>query len=256
MDTQSKTAIIIPCYNESQRLQPARFQEAVTTHPDTHFFFVNDGSRDGTLGALRDMCQPYPGTMHIVNLPRNQGKAEAVRQGVLSAMHMEYNYVGYWDADLATPLDAIPEFIQALDQHPPCLMVMGSRVKLLGRDIQRQPVRHYLGRIFATCASAVLKLPVYDTQCGAKLFRNNDTMKQAFTEPFRVGWIFDVELIGRITLLEEQKGNNDFESLLVEFPLEQWIDIPGSKIKPTDFAKSGVEMLKIAHYLHHSRKKK
>ncbi|MDG2026693.1 MAG: hypothetical protein P8J50_06260 [Acidimicrobiales bacterium] len=72
---------------------------------------------------------------------------------------------------------------------------MGSRINLLGRPVSRRLHRHYLGRVFATFVASGLHLGVYDTQCGAKVFRNCEDTPRLFTEPFFAGWIFDAALI-------------------------------------------------------------
>src|SRR5262249_59105570 len=106
---------------------------------------------------------------------------------------------------------------------------LGSRVKLLGRTIDRRIGRHYRGRIFATLASLVLDLPVYDTQCGAKLFRTSAILAAALSRPFRSRWSFDVELLQRLVL-----GFGGVPALavreIVEEPLAVWRDVPGSKL--------------------------
>ena len=125
------------------------------------------------------------------------------------------------------------------------MVVMGSRVKLLGRDIERKTMRHYLGRVFATCASMVLSLPVYDTQCGAKLFRNTRGTRWAFRAPFLSRWLFDVELLARLGLLGRRRPAYDTHRCVYEKPLPEWRDVAGSKIKLRDWVKAAWELARI-----------
>ena len=104
----------------------------------------------------------------------------------------------YWDADLSTPLRAIQDFVDVLDRNPACDVLLGSRVKLIGRATTRRAIRHYPGRVFATAVSLTLRLPVYDTQCSAKLFRATPEIIGLFAEPLVSRWTFDVELLVRL----------------------------------------------------------
>src|SRR5947209_3489261 len=171
---ERRVCVIIPCYNEAHRLDIERISSWVSCSRDTHLLFVNDGSTDNTLEVLKQLRARYRDRISVLSCQPNRGKAEAVRAGVLHAIDdFKPAVVGYWDADLATPLDAIDRFLEVLASRYETEMVFGSRVKLLGRYVERRPIRHYLGRIFATAVSNVLHLAIYDTQCGAKLFRVN-----------------------------------------------------------------------------------
>ncbi len=239
-----KTAIVVPCYNEEKRLNARAFVDFASAHPAISFIFVDDGSTDSTAGKLKSMGSVDPARMRLLSLGKNSGKAEAVRRGILKALEGDYASVGYWDADLATPLEAIPGFSEILYSSE-ATVVMGSRVRLLGRKIERNPMRHYLGRVFATLASLMLKIPVYDTQCGAKVFKKTDALKAAVSEPFSVKWTFDVELLARIKLVEKAEGRPGPEELWVEYPLTRWADVKGSNIRSRDFIRGGLEFLKV-----------
>ena len=234
------TCIIVPCYNEENRLPVEEFRDFVAYRENIDFLFVNDGSRDGTERLLTSLCEANAPHIFLLNLSRNSGKAEAVRQGCLKAFEQNYRYVGYWDADLATPLSAILELASILDDSPSINIVMGTRVKLLGRKIVRYEIRHYFGRVFATLASIILRLGVYDTQCGAKLFRSSEAIREVFQRPFLSRWAFDVELIARYL-----KMNPENRYSIYEYPLFQWVDIRGSKIRPWDLARIGYDLARI-----------
>ncbi len=124
-------------------------------------------------------------------------------------------------------------------------MILGSRVRLLGRPVRRRPLRHYLGRLFAAAASFVLRLQVYDTQCGAKLFRATPRIARLFASSFRTNWTFDVELLARFLQAESVAERESAVRGLYEFPLPEWQDIAGSKVRAADFFKAAFELLNI-----------
>ncbi|MAY22647.1 MAG: glycosyl transferase family 2 [Flavobacteriaceae bacterium] len=234
--------VIIPCYNEAKRLPVDRFSEFIKNSETVDFLFVDDGSTDGTAAMLEKLCATSDRFSFLL-LKENQGKAGAIRQGVLQVKNKTlYEYVGYFDADLATPLSEIPYFISEIEKRNPMpLFVMGSRVARMGATIDRKAHRHYLGRVFATFVSNVLKLPVYDTQCGAKLIHHSIVF-DLFQEPLLTKWLFDVELIAR---MEKQLGLEKTGTSLLEIPLNSWQEVGGSKLKFTDFLKAPWELIKI-----------
>jgi glycosyltransferase involved in cell wall biosynthesis len=237
--------LVVPCYNEGARLDPRSFVGFRLPSYRLEFCFVNDGSTDDTLSLLTRMCDQNPGLGFVLDFPRNRGKAEAVRQGLLAGLGRGATVVGFWDADLATPLSELPRLGEVFSSRPETEIVLGSRVRLLGRSIDRSTARHYLGRVFATGASIVLGLPVYDTQCGAKLFRANPNLRAVLAEPFITRWVFDVELLARYRRHLRAAGQNDLERRVFELPLMRWSDVPGSKVRPWDFFRSGLELLRI-----------
>lgn len=243
----TKTRVVVPCYNEAKRLKPEAFLVALAGDPGLSFLFVNDGSTDATFDLLRALQSKAPARIAVMDLERNCGKAEAVRSGMLDAAHGPYDLVGYWDADLATPLSAIGDLRRVFESRD-VDAVFGSRVRLLGRNIRRRPLRHYLGRVFATCASLLLRLNIYDTQCGAKLFRNGSALRGVLSIPFKVRWIFDVELLARFPLVMEAPDNMGAKRW-VEYPLREWVDVKGSKVKCSDYFRASLEFGILLLYL-------
>jgi dolichyl-phosphate beta-glucosyltransferase len=242
----SKITVVIPCFNEAARLSTTAFSAFSDDSPDVDFLFVDDGSTDSTERVLRSLEEQNPERYSVHSLAVNRGKAEAVREGLLIALRREPqpHYVGFWDADLATPLDAIPRLATVLDQRPEVQMVFGARVMLLGRLIQRTWKRHYPGRVFATLVSLMLGIPIYDSQCGAKLFRVNDEVAALFAEPYTTRWIFDVEILARFVRARSGHGS-DAASGIYEYPLEEWTDVPGSKVRPLDFARAAGDLARL-----------
>jgi len=118
-------------------------------------------------------------------------------------------------------------------------------VQLLGRTIERRHVRHYVGRVFATCASLSLGLPVYDTQCGAKIFRRSEALLAAIATPFKSRWAFDVELFGR--LVRPGHGTPGIAlNRIWEEPLRAWTDVAGSKLSAVAGLRAAFDLACIA----------
>jgi glycosyltransferase involved in cell wall biosynthesis len=228
--------IVVPCYNEARRLPVEAFRSFSLPGGRADFLFVNDGSTDDTQRLLDSHG------FSSLALAGNSGKAEAVRQGLLAALDRRPDFVAFWDADLATPLSELPSFVEVFQARPEIEMVFAARVRLLGRHISRNPARHYFGRVGATLISSSLGLAVYDTQCGAKMFRAGDDVRSLFATPFLSRWIFDVEIIARFVHL---RGRDAAARAIYELPIMQWHDVKGSKVRSTDFLRALKDLWKI-----------
>jgi dolichyl-phosphate beta-glucosyltransferase len=240
--TPPELALVVPCYNEAGRLDPEAFLHFLATHTGVRLVMVDDGSVDGTGEVLERIRAAVPAAVTALRQSPNRGKAEAVRAGMLAALDGHPAVVGFFDADLSTPLAAVDDFLAVLRTRPQIEFVLGSRVLLMGRDVKRKAARHYLGRVFATAVSLALDLPVYDTQCGAKMLRVNPATATLFDAPFRSRWIFDVELIARYLRLPVDPGQPARRNRLYELVLPAWHDKPGSKLRWYDFARAMVDL--------------
>jgi glycosyltransferase involved in cell wall biosynthesis len=217
---------------------------------NVELLFVDDGSTDET-AALLHVIQRHGGPrVHVLILPQNGGKAEAVRQGMLRALELGADVVAYMDADASTPASEMQRLLDAMEQRD-VDVVMGARVQLLGNDVRRHRWRHYLGRVFATTASLMLHLPVYDTQCGAKVFRDTATLRAAVREPFHSRWVFDVELLGR--LLTGEGAVPLARDRFLEVPLHEWCDVAGSKLGLPSMVRSGAELFAVGARINRAR---
>ncbi len=249
MPEDERTALIIPCYNESRRLDQNAFAVFCAKYPSFYMVFVDDGSRDDTLSKINAVVSPLPHQTFVVRLPVNGGKAEAVRQGFLWALDRGFNAIGYWDADLATPLEEAPSMAAVMKEENKEI-ILGTRLKILGHRIQRSKLRHMLGRMAATLASLSLNLPVYDTQCGAKIFKNTPVLKKVFGKPFATRWIFDIEILARFIVLKNSgPEHGSLFNTCIEYPLRRWEDKKGSKVNASSYVYALFDLLKIIRLL-------
>ena len=240
-----KVVIIIPCYNEADRLDPNKFIDYLSKNTHLHFIFIDDGSTDNTNLIIKQIILKFNSLASLLINETNKGKAESVRLGVIESYKMNPDFIGFLDADLAAPIGEIDNLLKIIKKDKTKEVVFASRIQLIGSEIKRNYFRHFFGRVFATVVSNILNLPVYDTQCGAKIF-SRKICDDIFYEQFISPWLFDVELFARLLNVY---GMERTIQMSYEHPVSKWVDIDGSKVKPIFFLKAPFELLKIVrHY--------
>lgn len=234
--------IVVPCYNEASRLDVVKFSEFAQRSGDVELIFVNDGSTDETIARTQEIHQQARDSVNILSLSSNCGKGEAVRRGLIWAAARGYSYVGYWDADLATPLETIAGFQNVLRKYSQIDVVWGTRLCLLGHSIERDFVRRQIGRIFSTASAASVGVGIRDALCGAKMFRNGKLLNSVLARPYSSRWIFDVEILARLKVFSGYNESKPLHEIMYEYPLDQWFEMAGSKLRSVDFVRAASEL--------------
>lgn len=217
--------LIVPCFNEESRWN-SEYWGRIGQISGLKLCFVNDGSKDGTSMVIAPLLVDSNHT--LLELPRNVGKSEAIRQGFNFILNEHVLGIGFLDADGAFPISDIESQIEQFRKlyestlNPPS--VWSSRVRLAGRFIDRDLKRHYLARILVTLLAIRLKFTIYDTQCGLKIFPYSKNLENCMQEPFRTRWFVDLEILMRWRKMTGSDLN------IWEEPLLGWNDVAGSKL--------------------------
>lgn len=213
-----KICLIIPLYNESNRLNPEYFKTISDMEID--LIFVNDGSSDDTLVKLKNLSF----RKHIISYKNNKGKGEAIRAGMNYAINEKYDLIGYLDSDGAFSVESVLKIIEIAKKefltNNKLGLIIAARVKLSGRIIIRTNGRKIVSHIIKFILSLILKNKPYDTQSGFKIIRNTNDLKNITRNKFYTKWFFDVELIEGIKK----------EYYVYEIPVDRWVDVSGSKL--------------------------
>lgn len=237
-------SFVIPCYNEFDRFPLNSYLDCLSKKTSIQFVFVNDGSTDETLKLLQTLKSRHSGAVDIIDNKFNLGKGNAVQRGVQYLLeNSECDYIGFIDADLATPFSEVFKLLKLITREKYGL-IFASRVSVFGSNIKRKSVRHYGGRVIATFIDRILKLSIYDTQCGLKIF-SKDLASYVFTDPFITRWFFDVEIFSRLNLILEK---HQLSKIMKEVPIHEWTEKGGSKVRFLDILKVPYFLIKIYFY--------
>jgi len=226
-------SIIIPAYNESERLNaslPKVLDYLSAKALPAEVIVVNDGSRDDTADVVRRFAKLHP-EVRLLENPGNRGKGYSVRNGMLNARG---DVMLFTDADLSSPIYEASKLFEAIDRGAD--VAIGSRWLRAELQTERQPWHRQLyGRLFNLALRIVLGLRYCDTQCGFKAF-TRAAAHTVFSRQRVERWGFDPELLFLA---------NKFKLRTVEVPVE-WAHDHRSKISPLrDGIKMGVEVLSV-----------
>lgn len=229
----SKVSIIIPAYNEEQRL-PATLDSVCSfmdsQKHDYEVLVVDDGSSDGTCDLVRTYEDKNP-KVKLISYDENQGKGYAVRTGMLAASG---DYVIYNDADGSSPIEEIEKLIASIDAGHD--IAFGSRAKPDdSRYVNALAYRKYMGNTFNLIVQFLILPGIQDTQCGFKMFSRN-VARDIFSVAQVNGFAFDVEVL-YIARLRHYNWE--------EVPIN-WSNVDGSKVNVlVDSPKMLLEVFKV-----------
>lgn len=236
--------VVIPCYNEENRLSRALFKDFIDKNVGYHLCFVNDGSTDNTLAVLEKLRKGNEENISIFNCKKNGGKAEAVRQGIQYLTKREaFDYIGYLDADLSTDFSDFDDLVKTIGSSD-YKIVSGSRITRMGANIAKESARKLISKTINLIIQTILGMPFKDTQCGAKIM-NQEVASLMFEKKFITKWLFDVEIFMR---MRKHYGKKVVKKYICEQPLKRWVHVDDSKLSMKDSVRIVGQLGQIALY--------
>ena len=236
--------VVIPCYNEAERLLSDDFKKFVHRNLGYHLCFVNDGSKDNTLEVLQELRKGNEDHISIYDCEKNGGKAEAVRLGMLHlAKQSQFDYIGFLDADLSTNFDDFQDLVATISTSK-YKIVSGSRMARMGADIAKESARAIISKTINLIIRKTLGMEINDTQCGAKIM-TKEIVEKTFQKKFLTKWLFDVEIFMR---MKKVYGSAQAKTMICEKPLNRWVHVDGSKLSFKDSFKIIGQIGQIAIY--------
>lgn len=155
-------SVVIPVRDEEHSVGPLldELQDALEEGGEWEAIYVDDGSTDGTFGALSEL-HDRSANVRVVRLRRAFGKAAALDAGFREAAG---DVVVTIDGDLQDDPAEIPRLLAKLEE--------GFDLVSGWKRHRRDPlVRRALSRLFNAVTSAVSGLRLHDMNCGLKAYR-------------------------------------------------------------------------------------
>jgi len=155
-------SLIVPCYNEEEVL-PLFYEKTTAVLQsmkcDYELLFVNDGSKDGTLGLMKQFAAS-DGHVKYLSFSRNLGKEAAMYAGFCN---VNGDYTAVMDADMQDPPDLLPQMLEILQT--------GEYDCVATRRVDREgepPIRSFFARQFYKLINKISDADIAD---GARDFR-------------------------------------------------------------------------------------
>ena len=213
--------VIVPAFNEQDRIGET-LRALATQLQDlplrSRLRVIDNGSTDRTAETVDEVSAAHRDIVVVIEGCSTQGKGSAVARGILTSPAA---WVGFADADLATPASAIVDACAYLGEGWP--VVIGSRHLQASRMVVDQPLHRRAGgaafRLMTRSLAA--NLDFSDTQCGFKFFERS-AAQDIFSRTVLAGFAFDVEVLSLAVGLGYP---------VKEFPVE-WTDRDGSTFRP------------------------
>ena len=193
--------LVVPVYRPGQEFSgflPQLAAELQATGWRHVIQVVDDGNRNEHRRQIADTCgelqDVYPSVRDPVVLEKNSGKGAAIKAGWGRA-DADAGWLAFVDADGSVSASEVVRVCAALfctGDSRKC--VIASRLRILGRQIDRKWHRHAVGRVFSTLTSCLLNLHAYDTQCGFKIIPR-DAFEAVRPRLEEDRFTFDVELV-------------------------------------------------------------
>lgn len=180
-------SIIIPAYNEEKRIKPTLNSYLKFYKKNTEFIVVNDGSTDNTEKIIKKFIKKHKNIKLINQI--NQGKGSAVLNGMKNA---KGNIIAFVDADNATIPEQFNKVLKYIKNHD---VVIASR-HIRGAKMNKKEflLEKITGRGFNFLVRFLLGLKVYDTQCGAKIFKKQ-VLNKILSKINPDRWSFDISFL-------------------------------------------------------------